>query len=83
MELIGVLAGALTLVGYLPQTIKTIRTRQTKDLSFATFLIIAISGLLWTVYGLSKQLPSIWVTNAVVTVCSITILSIKLTQKER
>jgi MtN3 and saliva related transmembrane protein len=82
MELIGVFAGALTLIGYLPQTVKTIRTRKTKDLSLATFLIIGVSALLWTIYGLSKQLPSIWVTNAVVTFCSATIVSIKLTQKE-
>lgn len=72
------LAGALTLVGYLPQTLKTIRT----DLSLATFLIIGVSALLWTIYGLSKQLPSIWITNAVVTACSATILSIKLAQKD-
>jgi MtN3 and saliva related transmembrane protein len=82
MELIGILAGALTLFGYLPQTVKTIRTRRTKDLSLATVAIIGISALLWTIYGISLQLPSIWVTNAVVTICSVIILSIKLSQKE-
>ena len=81
MELIGILAGTLTLFGYLPQTIKTIRTRKTKDLSLATFLIIGLSAALWTVYGLGKRLPSIWVTNAVVAICSATILYIKMTHK--
>lgn len=76
------LAGALTLVGYLPQTLKTIRTRKTKDLSLATFLIIGVSALLWTIYGLANNLPSIWATNAVVTLCSVIILSIKFRQKE-
>jgi MtN3 and saliva related transmembrane protein len=82
MEFIGTLAGALTLIGYLPQTIKTIRTRKTKDLSLATFSIIGISALLWTIYGLNEQLPSIWVTNAVVTVCSLLIISIKLSEEK-
>lgn len=79
MEVIGVLAGILTLVGYLPQTVKTIRTRHTKDLALTTFVIIGLSAMLWTVYGISKDAPAIWVTNAVVSVCSLIIVSIKLT----
>lgn len=79
MEFVGYLAGFLTLVGYLPQAVKTIRTRRTKDLSLPTFLIIGISALLWTVYGLHRGTPAIWVTNAVVTACSAIIVSIKLT----
>jgi len=80
MELIGVLAGTLTLVGYLPQTIKTIRTRRTKDLSLWTFLIIGSSALLWTIYGISTSTPAIWVTNGVVTICSLIIVYIKLSE---
>jgi MtN3 and saliva related transmembrane protein len=79
MEVVGYIAGFLTLVGYLPQAIKTIRTRRTKDLSLPTFLIIGISALLWTIYGAARDVPAIWITNAVVAVCSATILSIKLT----
>jgi MtN3 and saliva related transmembrane protein len=78
MELVGILAGILTLVGYLPQTIKTIRTRHTKDLAVTTFIIIGLSALLWTMYGISKDTPAIWITNAVVAVCSMIIVYIKL-----
>jgi len=79
MEFIGYVAGTLTLIGYLPQTIKVIRTRQTKDLSLATFSIIGVSAVLWTIYGLSKDQPAIWVTNAVVAVCSGIIIYLKVT----
>ena len=78
MNLVGYLAGILTLIGYLPQTVKTIRTRQTKDLSLLTFLIIGTSAVLWTVYGYSYDKPAIWFTNGVVAVCSIIITMIKL-----
>jgi MtN3 and saliva related transmembrane protein len=78
MEIIGYAAGLLTLVGYLPQTIKTIRTRETRDLSLLTFLIIGTSALLWTTYGLSNGKPAIWLTNGVVTTCSAIITFIKL-----
>ncbi|CAN5390100.1 SemiSWEET transporter [soil metagenome] len=81
MELLGILAGTLTLVGYLPQTIKTIHTRKTHDLSLTTFIIIGVSALLWTIYGFAEHLPAIWVTNAVVAVCSTIILSIKLAEE--
>jgi MtN3 and saliva related transmembrane protein len=78
METIGYIAGFLTLVGYLPQTIKTMRTRHTKSISLATFVIIGTSAFLWTVFGLSKDIPAIWVTNAVVCICSSIIIYIKL-----
>lgn len=72
----------MTLIGYLPQTIKTIHTRKTKDLSAATFLIIGASAVLWTVYGIANGKPAIWVTNGVVSVCSVVILSIKFRNEE-
>jgi MtN3 and saliva related transmembrane protein len=78
MDVIGYAAGILTLIGYLPQTIKTIRIRETKDLSLLTFLIIGTSGVLWTVYGLGNHKPAIWVTNGVVALCSLIITTIKL-----
>ena len=82
MELLGTIAGILTLVGFLPQTLKAIHTRKTKDLSLATFLIIGTSAILWTTYGYNLRLPSIWITNAVVAICSAIILGIKLSQKD-
>lgn len=82
METIGVIAGILTLVGYLPQTIKTIATRKTKDLSLPTFLIIGLSASLWVVYGLIKGLPSIWLTNSIVALCSAIIAVIKIKNKD-
>lgn len=81
MEIVGYIAGILTLVGYLPQTIKTIRTRHTKDLALATFITIGSSALLWTIYGLANNIPAIWVTNAVVTACSLIIIYIKLSSE--
>lgn len=78
MEIIGYLAGALSLVGYLPQALKTIRTRQTKDLSLLTFSIIGVSAMLWVVYGLVNSILAIWVTNSVVAGCTLAITVIKI-----
>jgi MtN3 and saliva related transmembrane protein len=82
VNIIGYIAGMLTLLGYLPQTIKTIRTRHTRDLSMPTFLIIGSSAILWTIYGLGNGKPAIWVINGVVTFCSAIILTIKLREDD-
>jgi MtN3 and saliva related transmembrane protein len=75
MEALGYIAGLFTLIGYLPQTFKTIRTKRARDLSLPTFSIICASALLWTAYGLSKNEPAIWITNSVVAICTMAILA--------
>jgi len=48
---IGYLAGALTVVSFLPQVLRTWRTKRTQDLSVRTFLLIIAAGVLWITYG--------------------------------
>jgi MtN3 and saliva related transmembrane protein len=50
--LIGSLAGIVSTVCWLPQTWRTWRTRQTKDLSLSTNLLVLFSVSLWLVYGI-------------------------------
>ena len=59
MEIIGALAGVLTVVGFVPQAIKTIRSRKTSDLSLLTYLILTTSGTLWAIYGFMINSPSL------------------------
>jgi len=58
--IIGFLAGALTTVAFLPQVIKTLKLKETKDLSLWMYLILCTGVFLWLVYGLLiKDLPII------------------------
>ena len=41
-ELIGGIAALLTTAAYIPQAFRTIRTRQTRDLSLSTYLMLAV-----------------------------------------
>jgi len=77
MEIIGILAGILTLSTYIPQTVKTLRTKQTRDLSFGTYLMLVVSASLWVAYGIGNNLPSIWVTNVIVGTLGLLILIMK------
>ena len=81
MLIIAYLAGFFTLIGYLPQTIKTISIRETRDLSIPTFLIIGTSAVLWSIYGISVNNPAIWATNGVVAICSLTIAGLAIKQR--
>jgi MtN3 and saliva related transmembrane protein len=49
---LGLVAATFTTFSFLPQSIKAIRTRHTKDLSIHT-LIMLITGIgLWLIYGI-------------------------------
>ncbi|HSX47809.1 MAG TPA: SemiSWEET family transporter [Patescibacteria group bacterium] len=78
MEIIGAIAGVLTVFGFVPQAIKTIRSRKTSDLSLHTYLILTTSGTLWVIYGVMIKSPSIWVTNSIVAFLCATVLVLKL-----
>lgn len=78
---VGYLAGALTVVSMVPQVLRTWRTRQTKDLSVRTFLLLMTAGVLWLTYGfLASDWPVI-VTNAGMVMLNGAILGAKLIYK--
>jgi MtN3 and saliva related transmembrane protein len=52
VTLIGLVAAACTTIAFLPQAIKTWRTRSTGDLSLPMFLLMTFGVALWMVYGL-------------------------------
>jgi MtN3 and saliva related transmembrane protein len=51
-HLIGTAAAVLGTICWLPQTLKTWRTRETKDLSLPANLLILTTLTLWLIYGL-------------------------------
>jgi MtN3 and saliva related transmembrane protein len=78
MEFTGIIAGIFTLITYIPQALKTIRTKQTRDLSLTTYVLLIVSAFLWVAYGIDKNASSIWITNTIVGSLGIIILVIKL-----
>jgi MtN3 and saliva related transmembrane protein len=64
-ETIGLVAGTLTTVSFLPQVAKIWRTRSARDLSWGMALVFTAGVGLWLVYGLLIGAPAIIVANAV------------------
>jgi len=80
-SLIGNIAAILTTSSFLPQAIKTIKTKDTGSLSFPMYLLFVIGVSLWLVYGtLNQQMPII-VGNSITLILSGIIFSFMM--KER
>lgn len=57
---LGLTAACLTTFAYLPQSIKAIKTRHTKDISFPMVIMLEIGLIIWLIYGiLINSLPII------------------------
>jgi len=81
ITLIGLLAATLTTIGFIPQAVKIIRTKNTRDLSLGMYIILVIGVFSWLTYGiLIRDLPVI-VANSVTAVFIVTILILKLRYK--
>ena len=80
-EICGWVASIGMVLGYLPQAIETIRTRNTDGIALPTFLMMAVGGLCFMLQGLLHKPDILWalfITNLITTSCSIIVFSIKI-----
>lgn len=76
--LIGLIAGILTTLAFLPQALKVWRTRQTRDLSLAMMLIFNSGVVLWLLYGVLIGAWPVIIANVATLALSGWILAMKL-----
>lgn len=77
----GYVASIGMILGYLPQAITTIRTRNTDGIALPTFLMMAVGSLAFMLQGLLHESGIIWsmfITNAVTCTCSCIVFVIKM-----
>ena len=78
MTYIGLVAGILTTISFLPQAIKTWQTKSTQDISLSMFLIFCFGVVLWVVYGFYTQNLPVFAANFATFVLAFSILVCKL-----
>ena len=78
VSLIGSVAGICTTCAFLPQVIRTWRTRSTDDISLGMFSLTVFGLLLWLVYGLAIDDWPLIGTDTVSLILATTILGLKL-----
>ena len=80
-EICGWIASISMILGYLPQAIHTIRTRETDGIALPTFLMMGIGSACFMLQGLLHEPDMLWalfITNLITTTCSLIVFGIKV-----
>jgi len=77
-DLLGWLAGMLTTCSFLPQVIKTWKSRSARDISFGMFFLFSLGVVLWLVYGIVIHATPVIIANLVTLILVGAILIMKL-----
>lgn len=63
--LIGLIAGTLTTLSWLPQVLRAFRTRSTKDFAWVWFGMFGTGVSAWLIYGFVAAAPAVIAANAI------------------
>jgi len=77
-EWFGYLAAILTTSSFVPQAVKTLRSRNTSGISLAMYVIFTTGVALWLVYGIFLDSWPMILANTVTLLLSASILLLKL-----
>jgi MtN3 and saliva related transmembrane protein len=78
IQMLGLVAGSLTTAAFLPQVIKTWKTRSAKDLSLGMFSLFCLGVALWLVYGIMVNDVPVIAANLITLMLASTLLFFKL-----
>jgi MtN3 and saliva related transmembrane protein len=76
--MVGYFAGFLTTLSFLPQVVKTWKSKSASDLSLGMFSVFSVGVLCWLSYGVLLQEPPIIFWNTITLVLVLSILVMKL-----
>jgi MtN3 and saliva related transmembrane protein len=74
----GYVAATLTTVAFVPQAVKTLRTRDTRSISLYMYLVFTVGIVFWLLYGIALHSWPMIVSNVVTLGLAGTILVMKL-----
>ena len=81
VNLLGKLAAISSAVVFLPQVIKTIKTRDTKSISLGMYIIVVLSNSIWTAYAVFVDETAILLAQVFLLPMSTLILIYKIKYK--
>lgn len=77
IDLLGLAAGSLTTVSFVPQVLKIWRSKSGNDVSYGMFLLFSLGVSLWLAYGLLLKSMPIIAANAVTLLLALLVLYLK------
>lgn len=78
LTLLGLAAASLTTIAFVPQVLKTWKSKSAKDLSLGMYLIFTTGVILWLIYGILKPDLPIIVANVVTLSLTLVLLYFKV-----
>jgi MtN3 and saliva related transmembrane protein len=76
-EILGLAAGTITSITFVPQVIQIWKTKSAKDLSLMMLLLLITGVLMWLTYGIIVKDTAIIYTNSMVLAMSLIMLYFK------
>lgn len=81
ITILGLIAASLTTGSFLPQAVKAVKTKHTKDLSLGMYSVLTTGIILWLVYGIMVNDLPIILSNCITLILTLTILFLKIKYK--
>jgi MtN3 and saliva related transmembrane protein len=81
IEIIGYLAAFFTTISFIPQVIKVVKEKQTRNISLQMYLIFSLGITFWLIYGILINSLPIILANSLTLTFAIIILSYKIKYK--
>jgi MtN3 and saliva related transmembrane protein len=78
ITILGLVAGAVTTIAFLPQLIQTWKSKSAKDVSFGMLIVFSIGVFIWLIYGIYLQALPIILANFVTLIFNLVILGFKI-----
>lgn len=78
LTIFGYAAAICMVLGYLPQAIYTIRTRDTDGIAMPTFILMFLGSVFFVVQGIMLGNVPLWLTNVITATCSAIVFGIKI-----
>lgn len=74
---LGLVAGSLTTLAFVPQVVKTWRTRSAADISTFMFLLFSAGVFLWLLYGIALGALPVILANGITLALALVVLLLK------
>ena len=71
-------AAVLTTLGFVPQVVKMVKTKDVSSISLSMYLVLISGVLLWLIYGIYLKSPAIIFANTISIVLQLWIIILKL-----
>jgi MtN3 and saliva related transmembrane protein len=83
IEIVGLIAATLTTIAYVPQVIKTWKTKDVSTLSLTMYIVMFLGVSMWFTYGILLKSIAIVLANIVTGILTFTLIFLKLKYRRK